>query len=78
MSQRIVVTETRVYSYEPDFNADVYKENEISDIDQALVFDRNDYFDGGLDLSEIDEKPTVSATWEILEVEDVVTETKPD
>lgn len=70
MVQKIVVTETRIYTYEPDFSADVYKENEISDIDKALGFDRQDYIDGRLDLGEIDDKPLVNSEWTILEVED--------
>lgn len=80
MNQRIVVTEIRTYTYEPDFDADVYKENGISDIHVALGFDRQDYIDGGLDLKELDDHPTVNSEWQIVDVEDepVETATEPD
>lgn len=69
MVQKIVVTETRTYSYEPDLSVDVYKENGVTDINDALAYDRQDYVDGGLDLSEVDDKPVVNSEWTILEVE---------
>lgn len=70
MVQKIVVIETRTYSYEPDLSVDVYKENDVADINDALAYDRQDYVDGGLDLAEVDDKPVVNSEWTILEVED--------
>jgi hypothetical protein len=74
MAQHIFVTEIRTYSYEPDLTADVYVENEISNITEAMAFDRDDYLGGGLQLSEVADIVSVNSEWSIQEVEDAPTE----
>lgn len=69
MKKLIKVVEVRTYVYDPDLEADVYKENEISNILDAMMFDRKDYADGGLDLSELDDNPVVNTEWSIIEAE---------
>lgn len=67
MARKIRVTETIVYEYEPDFGADVYKENEIETIEEALNFDHNDYDEGNVELSEIAAYSNKNAKWEIID-----------
>lgn len=79
MSNKIRVTETRVYEYTPDLNEDSYQigVESINDgrpartIEDMVAIDQHYYNEGQIDLDDIaDSLPKVTSVWEVVDVVD--------
>jgi len=67
MVKVIQVVVTKTYRYVPDLDGFDYKENGITSIEDALVFDRDDFESGNSGLEEIVGFPEkTEAVWSII------------